>query len=344
MKCSVVTVVILAVLIKVLWPPPLPTKERTFEPYDPTLSTDIEARMGYMPSDFRDGPMETVLYGLSYDLQARFIRHLLSFVGQEEKVDKGYQQYEDSKIPVPVLDARRLDPPPSLDVQGFELLTLPNMEPEEQMLMQYEPLKPKIEAYLRSRYPDTKDFVWTFEVQRMKSDDYDGQIQPRTEGNPHLDYSADHNATKEFYQRYPNVADAPELIVNGHPTNPELKLTKLLGIWKPTNMTTPVCRNSLAVMDARTFEPEDHVNNELHMYFDMFGLLKIFTALGGVLKYAPGHQWYYFSHQTIDEVFLFTQWSPQDFFATPHTGILVKNCPEEFESRISLECRIGLFA
>jgi len=343
MKCSVVSVVLLAIVVRVLWPPALPTKEYNFAPYDPTLSTDIKTRMLFVPDDFSGSMIETNLYGFSYDLHDRVWRHLLSFVGKEEYIDNELQKQEDAKIPVSVTDARKLSTSPSLDIEGFELFSLADLSVEEQTSMTYAPLKPKIEAYLRAQYPEVKDFVWTYEVTRLKATNYDGQTQARTEGGPHLDYSADHNATREYYERYPGVLDAPQLIVEGHPTNPDLKLMKLLGIWKPTNMKTPVCQHSLAIMDARTLKPEDHINSEVHLYLDAFGLLNIFNSIAGALKYSPEHKWFYYPHQTIQEVLLFTQWSPRDFFATPHTGIVVENCPEEFEDRISVESRIGLF-
>lgn len=343
MKCSVVSAVLLAILVRILWPPALPVKERTFAPYDPTLSTDIETKMLFVPDDFTDSALVSNAYGFSYDLHDRVWRHLLSFVGQEHYVDAERQQYQDRKRPVAVKDARKLSTAPSLDVEGFELFSLADLNVEEQTSMSYGPLKPKIEAHLRAQYPEVKDFVWTYEVKRLKAKSYNGDTQARTEGEPHLDYSADHNATREYYERYPDVMDAPQLIVEGHPTNPDLTLMKVLGIWKPTDMTTPVCRNSLAMMDARTMNPEDHVNGEFHLYLDAFGLFNIFNSLAGSLKYSPEQKWFYYPHQTIQEVLLFTQWSPRDFFATPHTGILVDNCPEEFEDRISIESRIGLF-
>ena len=47
--------------------------------------------------------------------------------------------------------------------------------------------------------------------------------------------------------------------------------------------------------------------------------------------------------QNTREVLIFHQYSKGKFFANPHTSFLNRNCPEDTETRMSVEMRLALF-
>ena len=78
----------------------------------------------------------------------------------------------------------------------------------------------------------------------------------------------------------------------------------MLGIWKPL-YPSEVCDYPLAVMDARTFKPENQIPYELHINF----VADIFHNLNGAISYSPDQSWYYYSRQTTKEVLIFHQFT-----------------------------------
>ena len=93
------------------------------------------------------------------------------------------------------------------------------------------------------------------------------------------------------------------------------------------------------MMDASTFEPKFQTKN--HLLLSGFGFW--FNNLGGGIAYSPKQKWYYYPFQTDKEVLIFHQYSKGKFLANPHTSFLNKNCPENTESRVSVEARVALF-
>ena len=84
----------------------------------------------------------------------------------------------------------------------------------------------------------------------------------------------------------------------------EEKFGVMLGIWKPL-YPSEVCDYPLAVMDARTFKPENQIPYELHINF----VADIFHNLNGAISYSPDQSWYYYSRQTTKEVLIFHQFT-----------------------------------
>ena len=66
-----------------------------------------------------------------------------------------------------------------------------------------------------------------------------------------------------------------------------------------------ICDLPLAIMDARSFSPDDQVLNYLHFNF----LFMIFHNLNGGIIHNPLQKWYYYSHQKTNEVLVFHQYS-----------------------------------
>ena len=58
-------------------------------------------------------------------------------------------------------------------------------------------------------------------------------------------------------------------VLMGHFDDDDNKLGVLLGLWKPIHPEF-VCDWPLAIMDARTFEPEHQLENRVHISFGIF--------------------------------------------------------------------------
>ena len=110
-------------------------------------------------------------------------------------------------------------------------------------------------------------------------------------------------------------------------------------ITQPPRQFFQICDRPLAVMDASTFEPKFQTRMEFLVNIFLFW----FNNLGGGIAYSPKQKWYYYPFQTEKEVLIFHQYSKGKFLANPHTSFLNKNCPENTESRVSVEARVALF-
>jgi len=197
----------------------------------------------------------------------------------------------------------------------------------------------QIEPHIRKLYPDAKRMMWTYNVVRGGGTFGD---QPKAVDGPHLDYHQNYTARVEFHKEFPaldietyNMTEPQILMGKSDGENDTLGV--FLGVWKP--ITPKVCDNPLAIMDASTFYPEYHSLNRLHINF---GVLT-FHNLNGAIAFDPRQKWYYYPFQTTKEVLIFHQYSNGKFFANPHTSFNNVNCPENTESRMSVEMRLALF-
>ena len=135
------------------------------------------------------------------------------------------------------------------------------------------------------------------------------------------------------------MPDSEATLMMGEKDDADSKLGVILGVWKPILPTKEICDFPLAVMDARTFEPEHQLINKLHLNLGIF----TFHNLNGAISYCPTQKWFYYSFQTTRQVLVFHQYSKGRFFANPHTSFLNTNCPEGSEPRVSVEIRVGLY-
>ena len=148
-----------------------------------------------------------------------------------------------------------------------------------------------------------KRLEWTSNL--VRGDDKPGD-QPRALG-PHLDYHQDDELRREFHSRFPPMSftnrTEPHLLL-GHLDTEQEQLGVILGLWKPLYPST-VCDYPLAVMDARTFKPDNQVPYELHINF----IAGIFHNLNGAISFSQDQQWYYFARQSTQEVLIFHQYT-----------------------------------
>jgi len=320
-------------------------KNKTNPEFDPEL-TDCTVSLGYI----KKGEDIEMKMGMEYMLVQSIpcsLNKLVVYIGtltgssDAGMADVGKAEQHN----VTILDARKADPGSFHDT-GFTLITL-DKEPvtTDWKSNFYESDNPDImhfqeqmEPYIKQLYPSVKKIFWTFNV--IRGGDKLGD-QPRAVGGPHLDYFQDDEARVEFHKEFPEMdVDRSEAkLMMGKLDDEDHKLGVILGVWKPLS-PAKVCDYPLAIMDARTFQPENLSQNKLHIQF-MPGFT--FHNLNGAISYDEDQKWYYYSHQTPMEVLIFHQYSKGKWFANPHTSFLNKNCPKDSEERISVELRVGLF-
>ncbi len=269
---------------------------------------------------------------------------LLSHVGESLPREEDKDTYVRQKVTF--LDARKGEPGGFHDI-GFALLELdeePATDDWITTLFQDEEadvakFHAQIEPQIRALYPDAKRLVWGSNV--VRGGDSPGN-HPRAVDAPHLDYYQHDGARAEFHERWPALSlgnrSEPWLLL-GRADNEESQLGVLLGLWKPLRPSSRVCDYPLAVMDARTFDADHLRPLELHMNFGFF----TFHNLNGEIVSSPRQKWYYYPFQSTKEVLVFHQYSRGRFFANPHTSFHNRNCPEDTESRVSVELRVALF-
>ena len=129
---------------------------------------------------------------------------------------------------------------------------------------------------------------------------------------PHLDYHQDEKMREDFHQKFPpmtfsNRTEAHVLL--GNLDTDEEKFGVMLGVWKPL-YPSEVCDYPLAVMDARTFKPENQIPHELHIDF----IVGLFHNLNAAISYSPDQSWYYYSRQSTTEVLIFHQFTKVNIF------------------------------
>ena len=269
-----------------------------------------------------------------------YISHLMGKTNLEL-----FKDIEHSSHNVTILDARKVSPG-NFHETGFTMVTL-DKEPvttDWRATFQFTD-KPDImhfhkqmEPYIMELYPDTKKIWWTINV--VRGGDKFGD-QPRAVGGPHLDYYQDDQARLEFHKEFPEMDGEPgrELrMLMGKMNKDDLEMKVLLGVWKPLH-PAKVCDYPLALMDARTFKPENLAKNKVHVNI-MPGIN--FHSLGGAISFNEEQKWYYYSNQTPLEVLIFHQYSKGKWFNNPHTSFLNKNCPKDSGERMSVELRVGL--
>lgn len=196
----------------------------------------------------------------------------------------------------------------------------------------------QMEPYIKKLYPDVKKMVWTANV--VRGGDKLGD-NPKAVGAPHLDYHQDDKAREDFHSRYPYLESelSESCILSGKTDSKDYKLKVLLGIWKPINPTNIVYDYPLAVMDARTFKPDQQATAPFSAKFGNF----VVNNLASGIKSDRHQKWYYYSYQKSNEVLVFHQYSKDKFLCNPHTSFFTGYAPHGIPERVSVECRLALY-
>jgi len=321
-------------------------RTKTNDVYEPE-KTNCEVPLNYSPKG-----LETEIWlGMEWIFQQSMpcsITKLTSYISHltgSSNLDAFLKEEKGSTHNVTILDARKVSPG-SFHETGFTMVTL-DKEPvttDWRATFQFND-KPDImhfhkqmEPYIMELYPETKKIWWTYNV--VRGGDKFGD-QPRAVGGPHLDYHQDDQARLEFHKEFPELdseRSEPKILM-GKMNQDGLEMKVLLGVWKPL-YPAKICDYPLALMDARTFKPENLAKNKIHINF-MPGVT--FHNLNGAISFDEEQKWYYYSNQNPMEVLIFHQYSKGKWFSNPHTSFLNKNCPKDSGERISVELRVGLF-
>jgi len=317
-------------------------KDRFNEVYNPD-ETDIETKLVFT----KKGTEVTELFiGPEFILTQFCPCAVIKMITTVRHTINGHGDYETFQHPqenhtVTMLDARK-HKPGTFSETGFTLVEL-DEEPRtknwrhgsQDIYLFQEMMNP----HLMKLYPQTKKIMWLNNVVRGGEKAGDQPAAPA----PHLDYYQDDEARLEFHKtnplidlKYTNVSE--NHVLTGYYDNEDLRLGVMLGVWKPLN-PSQVCDLPLAVMDARTFNKENEIPNQIHINF----IAMMLHNLNGNIIFDTVQKWYYYSMQTTKEVLVFHQYTKDKFHANPHTAFENRNCPKDTESRISVESRVALY-
>ena len=226
---------------------------------------------------------------------------------------------------LPIHDARKLVPEPSLDAHGFELV----------------PVRTAV-----------RDLYDADAVRRVYYSEVEALVRAHTGATRVLAF--DHNVrSAELAERGERGAQNPVLFAHNDYTErsspqrvrdllPEPQAQALLehrfaviNVWKP--IRGPVEKSPLAVCDAQTLRPPDFVPTDLR-YRDRTG--EVYS-----LHFNEAHRWYYFPNMQADEALLLKCFDSALDRArfTAHTAFEDETSPSDAPARESIEVRTLAF-
>merc|ERR1712066_25577 len=123
-----------------------------------------------------------------------------------------------------------------------------------------------------------------------------------------------------------------------------LEMRMVLGLWMPREMANPVYDYPLLLGDASTFMPEDVVLQRQDFYHIAEGRReRVLNLAAGAPIFSPRQRWYYYHHQTCEEVVVFRHLTqPAGGQACFHAA-MKQPLPEGMETRKSIETRAFLY-
>lgn len=227
---------------------------------------------------------------------------------------------------VTIENARLLDPPASLDVQGFCLL------PHDTAIADFYDFEPKKSAYEAEicalvLAATGADSALVFDhTLRSDSRDLRGRHSIREPASViHNDYT-DASAARRLQELLP--AEAAERRVRNR--------FAIVNVWRSIN--GPVVNSPLAICDFSSAEDNDFVASERRAK-DRIGELELVT-------FNPRHRWYYFPQQQFEEALLLKTFdSTLDGRArrVAHTAFDNPLAPRDAPPRESIESRLMVF-
>ena len=185
--------------------------------------------------------------------------------------------------PTTIRDARTLDPPPSLDREGFALVrhvtAVKDLWDESAVKSVY---YRELEALVKDVTGATRVVAFDHNL-RSSTQSERGEVGVQAPVRyPHNDYTE---------------RSGPERVRDLLPGEAEALLRRrfaIINVWKP--IRGPVEQAPLAVCDARTIAPGDLVPTDLR-YRNRTG--EIYS-----MRSSPAHAWFYFPRMTADEAML----------------------------------------
>ncbi len=225
---------------------------------------------------------------------------------------------------VPIRDARRLSPPATLDVEGFELVYL-----ETACADLYDP-----EAVRATYFDEVKGLVAAHTgAARVVAFDHN----VRQGGEPPSRERDAQGPVRYAHNDY-TLASGPQRVRDLFPDEAETLLHgrfAVINVWKP--IRGPVAGTPLAFCDARSMRQEDFVETDLR-YPDRTG--EVYS-----LTFNPTHRWFYYPAMRADEVLLLKCYDSADDRArfTAHTAFDDPTTPDDAPPRESIEVRTLAF-
>jgi hypothetical protein len=225
----------------------------------------------------------------------------------------------------PIVDARRLTEPPSLDRNGFELRShrsaLSDFSDEQAIRAVY--------------YPETQTFLMRA-LGAVKVVVFDHTLRY---GLPGHGEAGVREPVRRVHNDQTFVSGPRRVRDHLSPEKAEERLEHrfaIVNVWRP--IARAVESSPLAVCDARSIEPEDLVPTDL-VYRDKVGEVYAFA-------HSPRHRWFYFPLVRPDEVLLLKIYdSAIDGRArlTAHTAFDDPTSPADAPPRRSIELRTLVF-
>lgn len=226
---------------------------------------------------------------------------------------------------MPIHDARALTPPPSLDVEGFQLA-------EQRTAVEdlYDP-KAVREVYYREIEALVKVATG---AERVLAFDHNVRSTPKAERGEDGAQKPVRYAHNDYTER-----SGPQRVRDLLPKDEaERRLAgrfAVINVWKP--IRGPIEEAPLAFCDARTIDPEDFVPSDLR-YRERTG--EVYS-----LTFRPTHRWFYFPAMQADEALLLKCFDsdPRCARFTAHTAVDDPTAPADPRPRESIEVRTLAF-
>jgi hypothetical protein len=227
--------------------------------------------------------------------------------------------------PVNIYNARALARRPSLDKEGFVLLSshseMRDFYGEHEMRAIY---YPEIERLVKDLTGAAAVTIFDYNLRSASKSDRSrtGAFPPA--GFAHADYT---------------LWSAPQRVRDLFPEDAEDRLKRrfmFVNVWRPIGR--PVEDDALAVCDAQSIEQSDLVASEL-IYADRKGEIYNIT-------FSPGHRWCYFPRMTREEAMLFKCFDSTDRAranCVPHSAFHDPMAPPNAAPRESIEVRTVAF-
>jgi hypothetical protein len=233
-----------------------------------------------------------------------------------------WRNTQGDRRPVAIHDARALDPVPSLDREGFELV-------------RFQSAVESLEAAAIPAYYREVEELVKREIGARRVVAFDHNLRSSARGVRRGDGP---NEPVRFAHNDYTEASGPQRVRDLLPDEADELLRgrfAVVNVWRPIGW--PVEQAPLAVCDARTIGAGDLVPTDL-LYRDRKG--EVYS-----MRFAPTHRWYYFPRMRPDEAMLLKCYDSARDRArfTAHSAFDDPTSPANARSRESIEVRTLAF-
>ena len=239
-----------------------------------------------------------------------------------DQPDKGDLVDEHVSKQVVMHDARQLDPPASLDTQGFTLKSYPSVLSTEHFR---DPDLVKEEYYSEVRdlvrEATGTSMVGVFDhTLRSNTGTSLNAADPSGEAAPVQRVHCDYTEKSAPFRFWSLARKGGLLMVGNEPIEKEIveqvlaegKRFAFINVWRSIDQENPILTNPLAVCDARSVPETDRIRYEMK-FPDRRGE-------NYALRHNDAHQWYTYPRMSFEECLLFTVFDTQEPRFVFHTS------------------------